>query len=622
MSENIEEGLIEEQPIPVDIEGTKLILSQMENCICKIVKDNGHKGTGFFCLIPFPDNNNLLKVLITNNHILNENDIQNYKMIKFIMYNKERKIEEEKKIRIDESRKKFTIKNEEEGIDLTIIEIRQYKDEINDFLRVDDNILELDCKRKSIYILHYPKDKRLVSYGLLNDIYEGKKINHYCNTEYGSSGSPILSLNNFKVIGVHYGGSQIINAKFNFGTFIKYAINDFNNKYKNEIIKYENNKLEITNEFEDISEKSTKYDTQIINNDKNYELDSFHNIKNENENQILNINLKQKKTDIPIELNNVKNRFLPLPESVAQGLENEAKITDFQILIEIGSGSLGKVYRVTHKVTKAEYAIKAIDKRDKTNQEIKPYFRREIEIMYKIHHPNVIKLYGHFEDNNYCYFIMEYSSKGNVYNLLSADKKKSLSTKVYVSLIIDVISAVYFLHNMKPPIIHRDIKPENILLSDGLIAKLSDFIWSNYIQVDEKRTTVCGTPIYLAPEILKEKGHDEAVDIWCIGVLLFELITGNVPFQGNDIDTLKDNILNLKITWPRDINKDAKDLIKQILKLEPKERLPLEEMLKHPFITQYFPDAIKRLIKPEVGAKYKPFIISKDDPKVWQLEKI
>ena len=622
MSENIEEGLIEEQPIPVDIEGTKLILSQMENCICKIVKDNGHKGTGFFCLIPFPDNNNLLKVLITNNHILNENDIQNYKMIKFIMYNKERKIEEEKKIRIDESRKKFTIKNEEEGIDLTIIEIRQYKDEINDFLRVDDNILELDCKRKSIYILHYPKDKRLVSYGLLNDIYEGKKINHYCNTEYGSSGSPILSLNNFKVIGVHYGGSQIINAKFNFGTFIKYAINEFNNKYKNEIIKYENNKLEITNEFEDISEKSTKYDTQIINNDKNYELDSFHNIKNENENQILNINLKQKKTDIPIELNNVKNRFLPLPESVAQGLENEAKITDFQILIEIGSGSLGKVYRVTHKVTKAEYAIKAIDKRDKTNQEIKPYFRREIEIMYKIHHPNVIKLYGHFEDNNYCYFIMEYSSKGNVYNLLSADKKKSLSTKVYVSLIIDVISAVYFLHNMKPPIIHRDIKPENILLSDGLIAKLSDFIWSNYIQVDEKRTTVCGTPIYLAPEILKEKGHDEAVDIWCIGVLLFELITGNVPFQGNDIDTLKDNILNLKITWPRDINKDAKDLIKQILKLEPKERLPLEEMLKHPFITQYFPDAIKRLIKPEVGAKYKPFIISKDDPKVWQLEKI
>ena len=105
MSNNIEESLIEEQPIPVDINGTKLILSQMENCICKIVKNNGKKGTGFFCSIPFPDKNNLLNVLITNNHILDENDIKMFKVIKFIMYNKERMIEEEKQIRIDNNRK-------------------------------------------------------------------------------------------------------------------------------------------------------------------------------------------------------------------------------------------------------------------------------------------------------------------------------------------------------------------------------------------------------------------------------------------------------------------------------------------------------------------------------------
>ena len=85
-------------------------------------------------------------------------------------------------------------------------------------------------------------------------------------------------------------------------------------------------------------------------------------------------------------------------------------------------------------------------------------------------------------------------------------------------------------------------------MSDGLVAKLTDFGWSNYIQEDEKITTVCGTPIYLAPEIFEEKGHDEAVDIWCIGVLLFELVTTAVPFRGNDIDTLKENILKLKIT--------------------------------------------------------------------------
>ena len=323
-----------------------------------------------------------------------------------------------------------------------------------------------------------------------------------------------------------------------------------------------------------------------------------------------------------IEINNVKNRFLPIPESVLKGLEPEPKITDFTITKELGSGSFGRVYLVTHKKTKVQYAIKAIDKRDKTNIEEKPYFRREVEVMYKIHHPNVVKLFGHFEDNNYCYFIMEYISKGNVYNLLPTDKKKRVNSKVCASIIKDIISAVYFLHNMKPPIIHRDIKPENVLLSEGLVAKLTDFGWSNYIQEGEKRTTVCGTPIYLAPEILEEKAHNEAVDIWCIGVLLFELVTAQLPFQGNDINTLKENILQLKITWPKDINADAKDLIMKILKLDPKQRLSLEDMLKHPFITKYVPDATKYLIKPEEGVQYKPFIVAKDDPKTWKPEKI
>ena len=320
---------------------------------------------------------------------------------------------------------------------------------------------------------------------------------------------------------------------------------------------------------------------------------------------------------IKIEKNNVKNRFLPLPETVAKGLEPEPKITDFQIIKELGAGSFGHVYLVTHKATKAQYAIKAIDKRNKTNQEEKPYFRREIEVMYKIHHPNVVKLYGHFEDNNYCYFIMEYISKGNVYGLIPQDKKKRLNNQVVASLMKDVISAVYYLHNMKPIIIHRDIKPENVLLADGLVAKLTDFGWSNYMQEDEKRTTVCGTPIYLAPEIIKEQGHDEKVDVWCIGVLLFELITGNVPFQGNDIDTLKENILHLKIAWPKDINVDAKSLIKKILKSDPAARISLEEMLTQPFFTKHFPNAVKSLIKPDDTINYKPFIVSKDNPKTW-----
>ena len=153
------------------------------------------------------------------------------------MYNEEKKIKRE--LIIDESRKRFTYINKEEGIDITIIEIKPNIDNINKFLEIDDKalevdneILELESKGKSIYILHYPKDKRLVSFGLIKAITENKKIYHYCNTEEGSSGSPILSLNNFKVIGVHYAGSNINNIKINYGTYIKYIIKEFNNKYK------------------------------------------------------------------------------------------------------------------------------------------------------------------------------------------------------------------------------------------------------------------------------------------------------------------------------------------------------------------------------------------------------
>ena len=313
-------------------------------------------------------------------------------------------------------------------------------------------------------------------------------------------------------------------------------------------------------------------------------------------------------------INKVKNRFLPLSEAVAQGLEPEPKIEDFELIKRLGEGSFGVVNLMVHKITKAQYAIKIINKRNKTNIEEKPYFIREIEIMYKVHHPNVVRLYGHFEDDNFCYFIMEYITKGNIFNLIPKDRTKRLSTSLVASIMKDVISAVYFLHNMATPIIHRDIKPENVLLDDGKVGKLTDFGWSNYSE-GQNRTTVCGTPIYLAPEIVNESGHNEKVDLWCIGVLLFELATGNVPFIGNDFEQLKENIRLMKIEWPRDINSDAKDLIKKILKYNPNDRLGLVDMLSHPFFTNHIKHPTQYLIKPDERVQYEPFIVSKDNPK-------
>ena len=103
----------------------------------------------------------------------------------------------------------------------------------------------------------------------------------------------------------------------------------------------------------------------------------------------------------------------------------------------------------------------------------------------------------------------------------------------------------------------------------------------------------------MAPEIIREQAHDERVDIWCIGVLLFELTTGTLPFQGETIEALKNNILNLKISWPKDINLDAKNLIIKILKIEPEQRISLTDMIQHDFFTKHLKDPLQFLIKPE-----------------------
>lgn len=313
------------------------------------------------------------------------------------------------------------------------------------------------------------------------------------------------------------------------------------------------------------------------------------------------------------QINKVKSRFLPLTEAVAKGLEPEAKISDFTEIGVLGSGSFGKVTLMSHNITKAKYAIKSIDKRNKNNQEGKLYFRREVEIMYKAKHPNIVRLYSHFEDDQYCYFVMEYISKGNLYSILSKQVTKCFDAKTVAILMRDLISSVFYLHSMDPPIVHRDIKPENVLLSDDGRLKLTDFGWSNYMTENEVRVTYCGTPVYLAPEMIKEIGHDMSLDIWCIGVLMFELLTGTIPFPGNNMNALADNILRTKIMWPKDIDFDAKDLISKILKPDPKDRLSLVDMLKHRFFTKNISNPSDCLILPS-ETEEPLFLLSADTP--------
>ena len=313
-------------------------------------------------------------------------------------------------------------------------------------------------------------------------------------------------------------------------------------------------------------------------------------------------------------LNPVKNRFLPLPRSAVMELEHEPNITDFNIIKEIGNGSFGKVFLASHKKTKAKYAIKAIDKLNMENKLEKTSFNREVEIMYKLDHPNIVKLYSHFEDSQYCYLLMQYIPNGCAYDLLPKNGKKP-NFELIASIIRDIIRAIYYLHNMVPIIVHRDIKPENILLDENYNAYLIDFGWSNYIINGRRRNSICGTPLYIPPEMLNDLGHDERADIWCIGILLVELTTGSTPFKGNDEYTVKVNISELNISWPNNIDPDIKDLCSKILVANPNQRPDIEYIYENKFFKKYLKaeNLEKKLIKPK-KLKNNVFVVNKDIP--------
>jgi len=148
-----------------------------------------------------------------------------------------------------------------------------------------------------------------------------------------------------------------------------------------------------------------------------------------------------------------------------------------------------------------------------------------------------------------------------------------------------LILALEYLHSRDPPIIHRDIKPENLLLDkegrDGRI-KVADFGWSNFFNAERTRMTYCGTLDYLAPEMINQQGHTTSLDLWNLGVLLFELLTGSAPFQAPTQAAMFEKILKVRVAFPKNFPPLAKDLISRLLRAIPDERLSLIEVMNHP----------------------------------------
>ena len=269
-------------------------------------------------------------------------------------------------------------------------------------------------------------------------------------------------------------------------------------------------------------------------------------------------------------------------------ISNLSPITINDHNLTIGKGAFSEVFISKHIKTNETYAIKKMEKNFllKTINSLQVIYN-EIEIQSRIIHPNIIRLYNTYENNKEIYLIMEYIKGGNLYSLIK--RKNGLNEKESFKYFYQILKAVYFLH--KNNIIHRDIKPENILIDDYGNCKLCDFGWAVLTNENQLRSTFCGTVEYMAPEIINNEKYDKSIDIWSLGVLLFELIHGYSPFSINlninkcfSMNDLIDNIKNENFEIRRNISNQCKDIIEKMLEKDCKKRICVDDIFKHDFI--------------------------------------
>ena len=208
---------------------------------------------------------------------------------------------------------------------------------------------------------------------------------------------------------------------------------------------------------------------------------------------------------------------------------------------------------------------------------------REISVQKKLNHANIIRLYGHIEDIDCIYLILEYAAKGNLFHYIR-DRKRLTEEETW-PFFTQVCVGVNYLHQNS--IIHRDLKPENILLNHNNTVKICDFGWC--VEGNNERNTYCGTLDYMAPEIIKGLSYTNKVDVWALGVLLYELTHGYPPFTAKNDSDKSRLIRKGNFKFEDNISAECRDLVRSILRISPEARPSLGSILKHPWISKFFP---------------------------------
>ena len=312
----------------------------------------------------------------------------------------------------------------------------------------------------------------------------------------------------------------------------------------------------------------------------------------------------------------VPSEKIPEPEN------NHSKISenDFTKIKLIGKGSYGNVFLVRYNKNNMIYAMKVYKKSDLREKNQENNTKSERNLLTQINFPFIVEVKFAFQTDSKLFLVQEFIQGGDLFfHIHSGQKFSTQKTKFYL---VEIILAIDFLH--KNNMIYRDLKPENILIDSKGHIKLTDFGLSKIVtNIEEKSFTICGTLQYIAPEIISGEGYNESVDWWSLGIIMYEMLTGKLPFKFNFDNQEEQNDLNIydkKIKFPSWIEENAKDLINKLLNKVPEKRIGsgkegAENIKKHPFFSDI--DWNKALNK-ELRPPFIPKIENETDIKYFE----
>ncbi|KAJ9641727.1 cAMP-dependent protein kinase catalytic subunit [Knufia peltigerae] len=278
-------------------------------------------------------------------------------------------------------------------------------------------------------------------------------------------------------------------------------------------------------------------------------------------------------------------------------------LTDFEMKRTLGTGSFGRVHLVQSKHNTRFYAIKVLKKAQVVKMKQIEHTNDERKMLSRVKHPFLITLWGTFQDSKNLYMVMDFIEGGELFSLLR--KSQRFPNPVAKFYAAEVTLALEYLHSQN--IIYRDLKPENLLLDRHGHIKITDFGFAK--DVPDITWTLCGTPDYLAPEVVASKGYNKSVDWWSLGILIFEMLCGFTPFwDGGSPVKIYENILKGRVKYPPYIHHDAQDLLVQLITADLTKRLGNlhggpSEIKNHAWFAEV---TWERLVKKDIDAPYVP----------------